>query len=80
MWTLVGVRKLRNKIYSYINDRFDDEGVLVDADEVYEAFRIEFDNGVPVELIDEVMEGFIRTHNLSNIQIKYEGEIVAWQN
>jgi hypothetical protein len=66
---------LKNKLFDYINDRFDNDGVLVDADEVYEAFQIEFDNGQSVELIDHVMLGFISTHNLANIRINWEGEL-----
>ncbi|MGD6898645.1 hypothetical protein [Bacillus infantis] len=64
-----------DKIFYYISNRFDEDGVLVDADEIYEAFAVEFDNGVSLDLVDEVMEGFIRCHDLTGIEIQYEGEI-----
>jgi beta-phosphoglucomutase-like phosphatase (HAD superfamily) len=69
------MKKMRDKIFYYISNRFDEDGVLVDADEIYEAFAVEFDNGVSLDLIDEVMERFIFTHNLANIQISWEGKI-----
>lgn len=64
---------MENKIWSYISNRYENDGVLVDADEVYEAFAIEFDNGYPVDAIDDVMEDFIRCSDLTGIKIEYEG-------
>lgn len=66
---------MKNKLFEYINDRFDNDGVLVDGDEVYEAFKTDFDNGQPVELIDEVMSNFIKIHDLTNVLILWEGNI-----
>ncbi len=66
---------LQSEIYSYINSRYENDGVLVDADEVYEAFQVEFDNGIPIELIDEVMDDFTSIHSLENIQINWEGKV-----
>lgn len=65
---------LRNFIWAYINDRYENDGVLVDADEVYTKFQLEFDYGADLNMIDSVMEGFIRTHDLSGITILWEGE------
>lgn len=66
---------MHNKIWSYINRRFENDGILVHGDEVYEAYRLHFDNGVSTNLIDEVMEEFISCHDLTGILICYEGEI-----
>ncbi|MFT8319301.1 MAG: hypothetical protein ABF649_00530 [Bacillus sp. (in: firmicutes)] len=66
---------LQSEIFSYINARYENDGVLVDADEVYESFQTDFDNGVPITLIDEVMEDFLSIHSIENIQIKWEGKI-----
>jgi hypothetical protein len=64
---------MHNKIWSYISNRFDYDGVLVDTDEVYLVYRKEFDNGVPTELIDEVLESFADIHDLTGITIEWEG-------
>ena len=64
---------MKNKIWSYVNARFEHDGVLVDADEVYLIYQREFDNGVPVEIIDEVIRSFASIHDLTDIQIEYEG-------
>lgn len=65
---------MREKIWSYISNRFDYDGVLVDADEVYLVYRKDFDNGVPTELIDEVLESFVSIHDLTGITIEWENE------
>jgi hypothetical protein len=66
---------LKNAIWQYVNDRFDNDGVLVDADDVYEKFQLEFDTGAKLEWIDEIIYGFTRCHDLAGIDIQYEGEI-----
>lgn len=66
---------MRNKIWAYVNARYEHDGVLVDADEVYLIYQREFDNGTPVELIDEVIQSFASIHELSGIKIEYEGEL-----
>ncbi len=66
---------LKNYIWAYINDRYENDGVLPDADEVYEKFKLEFDNGAQTEWIDEQMYNFTRCHDLTGIEIQYEGEI-----
>ena len=66
---------MENKIWCYISNRYENDGILVDADEVYEAFAVEFDNGYPVEKIDEVMEDFASCSDLTGIKIEYEGEL-----
>lgn len=66
---------MQAKIWNYINRRYDEDGVLVDADEVYLAFQVDFDNGVSSDLIDEVMESFESCHDLTGIKIQYEGEL-----
>lgn len=62
---------MQSKLWSYINDRFEDDGVLVSADEVYERFP-EAEN-----IIDDVIQRFAAIHDLTDIQIEYEGEIVC---
>ncbi|WP_394139618.1 hypothetical protein [Cytobacillus oceanisediminis] len=66
---------LKNFIYAYISKRFDDDGILPDADEIYEKFQLEFDHGADINMIDSVMEGFTRTHDLSGITVLWEGRI-----
>ncbi|MFE8704101.1 hypothetical protein ACFYKX_26390 [Cytobacillus sp. FJAT-54145] len=66
---------MRDKIWSYVNNRFEDDWVLVDADEVYEAFAVYFDNGLDVGIIDEVIRSFAAIHDLSNVDIQYEGNL-----
>lgn len=62
---------MRNKIWTYINARFEIDGVLVDADEVYMVYRHKFDSGeYPLELIDEVIKDFASIHNLEGIKIE----------
>lgn len=72
----VEVQTLRSKLFSYINNRLEEDHVLVDADEVYQAFAIQFDNGYPVEVIDEVIKDVASVSDLTGIQIQYEGEIL----
>lgn len=68
---------LSNFIWAYINDCYDLDGVLPDADSIYLKFQLEFDHGADLNIIDSVMEGFIRTHDLEGIEILWEGEIYA---
>ena len=63
------------QLFSYVSKRFDDEGVLVAADDVYEAFQLQFDNHYPVDLIDNVIQNFASIHDLNGITIEYEGAI-----
>jgi hypothetical protein len=58
---------LRDKIWHYIGKRFDDDGVLVDSEEIYLAFHY------PVELIEEELESFASIHDLEGISIEWEG-------
>lgn len=66
---------MRDQIWSYISNRYENDGVLVNADEVYMAFQIEFDNFYSSDEIDDVMEDFISCSDLSGIKIEWEGEI-----
>jgi len=67
---------MKEKLFDYINKRFDDDGVLPSEDEIYQAFAISFDNGISTELINEVMFSFMSIHDLSNITIKWEGHVI----
>ena len=69
------INMLKNFIYAYINKRYDDDGILPDADEIYEKFKLELDNGAPMEWIDEQMYNFTRTHDLSGITVLWEGKV-----
>lgn len=66
---------LRNYLWAYINDRYENDGVLPDADEIYEKFQLEFDNGADLNWIESVMEGFTRTHDLNGITVLWEGKV-----
>ncbi|MBU8770288.1 hypothetical protein [Cytobacillus oceanisediminis] len=66
---------LKNFIYAYICKRYDDDGILPDADEIYEKFKLELDNGAPMEWIDEQMYNFTRHHDLSEITVLWEGKV-----
>jgi hypothetical protein len=66
---------LKNYIWQYVNDRYENDGVLVDADEVYKKFELEFTIGAKLEWIDEVVYNFSRCNDLTGIDIQYEGEI-----
>jgi hypothetical protein len=61
-----------DQLFSYVSRRFDD-GVLVDADEVYAAFQLQFDNFYPVEMIDQVIQNFANIHDLTDVTIECEG-------
>ena len=74
--TVKELLKVRNQIWAYISGRYENDGVLVDCDEVYETYQVEFDCGYPSDLIDEIMEGFIGCSDLSGIKIEYEDEIL----
>jgi hypothetical protein len=60
---------LKNFIWAYINDRYENDGVLPDADEVYEKFKLEFEFGGKQEWIHSTLESFKRTHDLTGITI-----------
>lgn len=64
---------MRNKIWAYISNRYENDGVLVDVDEVYTAYQVQFDNGFSSDVIDDVMEDFIGCSDLSGIAIEREG-------
>lgn len=64
-------------IYQYISTCFDDYGILPNEDDVYERFKNHFDNGVPFEVAAEEMQKFARTHNLQDIEIQWEGELLG---
>ncbi len=66
---------LKNYIWQYVNDRYENDGVLPDADDVYEKFQLEFDTGADLNWIDEIIYGFTRCNDLTGIDIQYEGEI-----
>lgn len=68
---------MRDLIWSYVSNRYENDGVLVDADEVYAAFQMQFDNGADVWSIDEVIEDFASCSDLTGIKIEYEGDIHA---
>ncbi len=80
MLTLTGNLKevktlLKNAIWSYIGSCYDNDGVLPDADEIYLKFQLEFTMGANLDWIDEMMESFISIHDLTGIDIQWEGEI-----
>ncbi|MED3575788.1 hypothetical protein [Cytobacillus praedii] len=60
----------RNKIWGYINDQYDEAGVIPSLDDIYMAFRKQFENWWSIDLIEEVRTGFMSAHNLSGIIIK----------
>lgn len=66
---------MRDQIWAYISSRYENDGVLVDCDEVYEAYQVEFDNGRSSDLIDEVMERFVSCSDLTGIEIEWEGSV-----
>ena len=59
----------RNKIWSYINNQYDDAGVIPSLDDIYMAFRLQFDNWWSMDLIEEVRTRFIAMHDLTGITI-----------
>ena len=66
---------MENKIWSYISSRYANDGVLPDADEIYLAYQVDFDNFYSSDLIDEVMKDFASCSDLTGIIIEYEGEL-----
>jgi hypothetical protein len=64
-------------IYSYISYCFDEYGILPNEDDVYLRFQNRFDNGVPFEIAQEEMQKFARCHDLTDIDIQWEGELVG---
>ncbi|WP_057768121.1 hypothetical protein [Cytobacillus praedii] len=60
----------KNKIWDYINDQYDDVGVIPSLDDIFMTFRIQFENWWSIDLIEEVREGFMSAHCLSGIIIK----------
>lgn len=66
---------LKNMIQQYINDRYENDGVLPDADEIYEKFQLEFDNGADLGWIDSAVYNFTRCHDLEGITVLWEGRI-----
>ncbi|KOP81972.1 hypothetical protein AMS60_05420 [Bacillus sp. FJAT-21945] len=59
----------RNKIWDYINDQYDDVGVIPSLDDIYQAFQFQFENWWSIDLIEEVRMGFISMHDLTGITI-----------
>lgn len=70
----LSVMNMRNKIWAYISNRYENDGVLVDSDEVYTAYQLDFDNGHSSDEIDEVMEDFVGCSDLTGVTIEWEGE------
>jgi hypothetical protein len=66
---------LKDFIWSYINARYDEDGVIPHSDEIYEKFQVKFDNGADLHLIDETIYNFAQLHDLTDVEIKWEGEI-----
>lgn len=64
---------MKNKLYDYVNDRYEHDGVLPDADELYTAFQVDFDSGVSVDVIDDVLASFARIHDMTGIFVEWEG-------
>lgn len=63
-------------IYSYINKCYDDYGFLPHEDDIYERFQRHFDNGVPFEIAVEEIQNFARIHDLTDIEIRWEGDLL----
>ncbi|WP_445505791.1 hypothetical protein [Niallia sp. 03091] len=63
-------------IFSYLNKCFDEYGILPHEDDVYERFKVHFDNGVPFEVAEEEVQAFVRIHNLSGIEVRWEGDLI----
>ncbi|KAB2337624.1 hypothetical protein F7731_08490 [Cytobacillus depressus] len=66
---------IQSLIFSYIRHCFDEYGILPNEDDVYLRFQIHFDNGVPFEIAEEEMRKFARFHDLTDIDIRWEGEL-----
>jgi len=64
-------------IFGYLSQCFDDYGILPHEDDIYERFKVHFDNGVPFEIVEEEVNAFVRIHDLTDIKIKWEGELVG---
>lgn len=68
-----GVKKLRDRIWTYINDRVDNDLVLPHQDDIYEAFALEFETGTDFNIVHEVVESYIGIHLLDGVDIQWEG-------
>jgi hypothetical protein len=66
---------LKNALWSYVSNRYDEDGVIPHGDEIYLKFQLEFDTGAPMEWIDETVYNFTRIHDLTDIAIQWEGEL-----
>lgn len=66
---------MRDRIWTYINDRVDNDLVLPHQDDIYEAFAFEFETGTDFDIVHEVMESYIGIHLLDGVDIQWEGLI-----
>lgn len=70
---------LKDNIWSYINSRVDNDGVLPSEDEMYTEFVYYFEAlGFNADVIAEVVKSYCDCSDLEGVQIDWEGDLDAF--